>query len=186
MRTLAWTCLWPGLTALWVRGRWSGLATATAFAATLNFALVATLAGDVLYGTVLSGWPTMAAAWTSVLGFWVLGVRRSLGELSGRPESQTAQSDDLLREAQTQYLRAHWIEAETLLARLLATRPNDVEARLLLATIQRRTGRTAEAKALLTELKSDPAAAGWRWEIEDELAALNGRQEVGGIERKAA
>lgn len=187
MRTLRWTCLWPGLAALWVHGRWGGLLTAAAFAGLVNLALVATLAGDVLPIGGVSGPFAAAGAWTLVLGFWILGVRSGRREVPGSQSSIPPEADAWLREAQTHYLKGHWIEAETLLAKILAQMPRDVEARLLLAAILRRTGRTAEARRHLTELASEAAAAGWRWEIDSELARLAGGVEiVNGALRKAA
>jgi len=174
MRTWSWTCLWPGLAALWVRGRWGGLLTAAAFAGLLNFALIATLAGDLLPIGGVSRSLTAVGVWTLVLGFWVLGVRSGRRELSGSEDSKSSETDAWLREAQTHYLKAHWIEAETLLAKMLVQRPAEVEARLLLATILRRTGQTAEARRRLTELASEPAATGWKWEIDRELARIAG------------
>jgi hypothetical protein len=172
--TSAWTCLWPGLSALWVRGRWSGLVVAAAFAALVNFALIVTLAAGLLPAAGLSRWPIAAGTWILVVGLWVLGIRFARQELS-RPDAQPhAAIDNSLHEAQTHYLKAHWIESETLVRKLLVERPDDVEGRLLLATILRRTGRAAAAQRLLTELTADPAAAHWRWEIECELARMTG------------
>jgi hypothetical protein len=67
------TSLWPGLAALWLRGRWTGLATAAGFAVVLNSALVATFAD--LPAPAGLPWAIPAAAWLLVLGFWVLGFR---------------------------------------------------------------------------------------------------------------
>ena len=178
MRALSWmTCLWPGLAALWLRGRWTGLLGAAVFAGALNFVLIATFAPEA-WG--LTSFWMRGAAWVLVLGFWVLGIRRGLGELS-RPRRAAApvqpQLDEWFRQAQTEYLRGHWIEAETLLARLLVQQPDDAEARLLLASIQRRTGRLAASRKTLTEMSSDETATRWTWEIQAELARINASEE---------
>lgn len=178
MRALSWmTCLWPGLAALWLRGRWAGLLGAAAFAGALNFALITTLAPGV--GGVTSLW-LRGAAWVLVLGFWILGIRRGLGELTRPRQAATPalpQLDEWFRQAQTEYLRGHWIEAETLLSRLLVQQPHDAEARLLLASTLRRTARLAAARKTLTEMSSEETAARWTWEIQAELARIRASEE---------
>ena len=61
------------------------------------------------------------------------------------------QLDDWFREAQHEYLKGHWIAAETQLTRLLARQPADAEARLLLASLQRRSGARTLANDHRTE-----------------------------------
>jgi len=166
------TCLWPGLAALWLRGRWSGLVTAALFSVVLNFALIATFADST---SPLPPVATPVTAWVLVLGFWVTGVWLGRREFSGRlPERAAAdpQLDDWFREAQTQYLKGHWIEAETLLGRLLSQQPEDIEAGLLMAAVQRRTRRLAEARTTLTHLARHDGAARWTWEIHTERARI--------------
>ena len=178
MRALSsMTCLWPGLAALWLRGRWAGLLEAATFAGALNFALIATFGPADWAASSL--W-MRGAAWVLVLGFWVLGIRRGLGELSRpRPAATPVQPqlDEWFQQAQTEYLRGHWIEAETLLSKLLVQRPHDAEARLLLASILRRTARLAGARKTLTEMSSDESAARWTWEIQAELARISASEE---------
>ena len=173
MRALSWmTCLWPGLTALWVRGSWRGLAVAVAFAGALNLALLATFTTGLLPAAV---WPLIpGVAWVLVLSFWVanfaLADRKSA---AGQPQLEA-----LFREAQMEYLKGHWIEAETLLARLLVKNPDDAEARLMRAMIERRTGRFSAARATLTELGQMESSSRWRLEIETELARLAAREKA--------
>jgi hypothetical protein len=176
MRLLSWTiCLWPGLASLWLRGRWQGLAVALAFAGLLNFALISTFVWPRLVSPAVPAWATGAAAWVLVLGFWIAGIHAAGKQLARR--AQTAPADDQefdawLWEAQTEYLKGHWIEAETLVSRQLARRADDAPARLLLASVFRRTQRLAEARQTLNHLKQSPAATNWLWEIEAELAQL--------------
>jgi hypothetical protein len=80
------------------------------------------------------------------------------------------QIDDWFREAQHEYLKGHWIAAETMLTRLLSQQPADTEARLLLASVQRRSGARSQARQTLIELQ--PVAARWQWEIDAELSQL--------------
>ena len=172
--------LWPGLAPLWLRGQWSGLATAIAFGCLLNLALLITFAG---FPAATSGdWWLPAAAWSFVLGFWVL--TSWFGRTTAR--EPVARRDGWFRDAQTHYLKGHWIESETLLGKLLTEQAEDVEARLLLASVLRRTGRRGEAARLLSELNHDEAAAGWQWEVQNEMSRIAANQQASETRRKAA
>lgn len=178
MRALSWmTCLWPGLAALWLRGSWRGLAVAVAFAGALNLALLATFTNLLPLAGERPLIPVVA--WVLVLSFWVTNFALAVWK-NTRPLAATAASqpewEARFREAQGEYLKGHWIEAETLLARLLARHPDDVEARLLRAMIERRTGRLSAARATLTELCQLESSSCWRMEIETELARLAARE----------
>ena len=73
MRALSWTtCLWPGLTALWLRGRWGGLAVAIAFGLAIQLAVLRTLAPAELPVVLASANPMVA--WVCVLSLWIAGV----------------------------------------------------------------------------------------------------------------
>jgi hypothetical protein len=182
LRTLTWiACLWPGFAGAWVRGRWSGLAAAFGFGLVLNLALLTTFGGLSL-PALGHAWAMPAVAWGFVLGFWALGA------YLGRFPALSPCNDQLLAEAQTQYLRGHWIEAESLLGSMLSKHPEDAEARLLLASLLRRTGRHGEAKRMLSELIHDESAARWRWEIQSEMSCVAGNheQQSSRTERRAA
>jgi len=166
--------LWPGFVRAWVLARWEGLVLAAAFAAALNGALVATFAGTRWRAT---GGTTVAVAWLLVLGFWAVGLvwlRQDWPRLARAQGNNAGGEDDgLLGEAQQAYLKGHWIEAEWIVARLLNRQPADVEGRLLLASIQRRSKRWNEASKTLVELREEPAAAKWVLEIETELRQID-------------
>ncbi len=167
MRAVSWTtCLWPGLTGLWLRGRWGSLALAVAFGLALQFALLCTFAPAEM-PIVLTGVSPLAA-WGCVLSFWIVGAWLGWREQAPCPAPPDPQLDELFREAQTEYLKGHGFEAETLLARLLAKRPDDMEGRLLLASVQRRMGRLSEARRNLDVLRQDESAQSWGWEIRNE------------------
>jgi hypothetical protein len=165
--------LWPGFARAWVLARWEGLVLAAAFAAALNTALVATLAPGTWQAT---GGLTAAIAWVLALGCWALGLawlRHDWPRLARAQASGTSGEDDvLLTEAQHAYLKGHWIEAETMVARLLGKQPSDIEARLLLASIRRRSKQWNEARRILIELSQTPAAAKWLLEIGAELRQI--------------
>ena len=177
MRPALWLAgLWPGFAQAWLLGRWKGLALASGFAAALNLAVVATWAWPRWPAELPTGM-TAAAAWLLVLGFWSAGLawlRHDWPRLAAkRPQKADAEVEAWFSDAQTQYLRGHWLEAETLIGRVLARQPGDVEAALLLASIQRRTGRAAEVRHTLQELRENGGAVKWLLEIESELKQLS-------------
>ena len=175
MRPVVWiACLWPGLLQAWKLGSLRGLGLAAVFAAALNLALVSSCVWPRWPIANLPAGTTAAIAWLSVLGLGILGLRwtaQSWSQLCPPKLKADPQIDEWFREAQHEYLKGHWIAAETLLTCLLARQPADSEARLLLASLQRRTGARSQARQTLTELQ--PAAARWQWEIEAELARLS-------------
>lgn len=172
------TSLWPGLSRLWLRGDFQGLLIALSFAVALNLALWATFAPERVlpdWGLARGLWPTVLA-WVFVLSFWIVGVRAGQRSTLRLKESSPTIDPELearFTAAQHQYLRGHWIEAETLLGQLLAVNPEDCEARLLLASVERRSGRPNDARRTLVSLQTLSAAGRWTQEIERELALVN-------------
>jgi hypothetical protein len=180
MRALRWIiCLWPGLSRLWLLGQWQGLVLAVGFAALLNLTLIITF----VWPELLLGGPTgrwiATAAWILVLGFWIAGVCFARREAAGPAPAVTHASlhDDWLQEAQTEYLKGHWLEAELALKRLLADCPQDAEARLLMASVLRRTRRWESSLSMLAACQQTPAAARWQFEIEIEMQEIKNLME---------
>ena len=173
--------VWPGLARLWLRGQWSGLAEAIGFGGLLQLALLVTFVWPQLISRELPVWTAPTGAWVLVVGLWVAGTRSALDlrrQLARDAQGDPAAVEPLLRQVQTEYLRGHWIESETLLRKLLCQRPADVEAQLLLATLYRRTKRYQEAREQLDDLTRLPAAARWVDEIERELRQLENKSDV--------
>lgn len=170
MRTATWlTCLWPGLAPLWWRGRTAGLAAAVAFAGLLNFALVVSLARPEWVSAITRG-----LIWCLVVVWWATSFsrsRRRLGSLLS--PARGPENDRLFIDAQEQYLQGHWFEAESLLQRLLDLDGRDADARLMLATLCRRTGRTDDAARQLERLEKTPGSAKWQVEITRERESLD-------------
>jgi Flp pilus assembly protein TadD len=83
-----------------------------------------------------------------------------------------AESTALLRQAQLEYLKGHLIEAESRLTTLLSRTPGDVEAWLLLASVQRRTKRPAEARQSISKLAELSGSVVWADEVQRELAKI--------------
>lgn len=167
------TCLWPGLSELWVRGRWTGLVWALGFTLLLNAALVSK-----------GVWPELgnfwirSGLWYLVLGFWLansiwMGVRLASGSL----DAHDASADQLFQTAQTSYLRGQWFQAEAVLLRLLRREPGDAEALLLLATLKRHTQQFEEAREILEKLERLDASRRWWFEIHREKQLLTEREE---------
>jgi hypothetical protein len=166
-------CLWPGLAGLWLRGRTSGLLTALAFAALLNSALAASFFRLELPGSVLG-----RVVWIAVVALWVVGFWRNLRQLpqllASPPPPKPAL--DLFPQAQTEYLKGHWFEAESLLAKQLRTMPQDADSHLMLATLYRHTGRLSDARKQLHRLQRCETSTKWQFEIQQEKQLLDERE----------
>lgn len=167
--------LWPGLARLWLRGEVLGLVTAVAFATALNFALITTFVWPQLLTRQLPPWAVPAMAWIVVVWFWVAGLRTG-GALAAAAARTSipgdAESLTQFRQAQLEYLKGHWIEAESQLLQLLARTPGDLEARLLLASVQRRMGRADEAKQSLQKLAELNGSVLWADEVQRESVKI--------------
>lgn len=179
MRRMPWfACLWPGLYQLWLAGSWAGLVLAAGFALLLNTLLLASFVWVELLGVrdLRLGWLAVGLLWSGSLLF-------SLGAAARGPRPVSRAVEGLFRQALNEYLLGNWFEVESTLAGLLRQAPRDVEGRLLLATMLRRTGRHDEALAHLSQLERLNNAASWSREIaleRDGIArqANNGSEEV--------
>jgi hypothetical protein len=145
------------------------------FSVALNIALLATLGGGESL-PVRASPPAAIVAWLLVLSLWAIGIWRerpgAAGLVAAENPAQQAELEAAFVEAQHEYLRGHWLEAELLVARLLNANPHDIEARLLLASIQRRTLRLDQATATLGRLEVDAGAAKWLTEIAAERSQI--------------
>lgn len=153
---------------MWWRGDGKALLGALGFAAAVNLGLVSSLVWSASLPTwlLVAGWFALGAIW---LGYAVHGWRL-IPILRG--EDGSPAREDLFVRAQAEYLNRHWLEAEELLHELLAEREQDAEARLMLATLYRHTGRPGEAADCLTRLERMDASQRWRVEIARERRLL--------------
>ncbi len=153
--------LWPGLPQLWLSGLWWGLALAAGFAVLFDLLLVASYVWVELLSPrdLRLGWMAAGTVW---------GVSAILSAGFRRTAPTTTSAERLYREALNEYLQGSWFEAEAILGRLLRSSPRDVEGRLLLATLLRRTRRRDEALDQLDRLEGLRDAARWSREIADE------------------
>lgn len=156
-----WTYSWPGLPGLWYAGRWRGLIVALAFSVLLNFAFLVTFVPSFRVDRLTSG-----LLWATTAFFWFVSAWNS--HLWAKRVARLPKKEDLDRifvQAQEQYVRGHWVEAERILYGLLDVAPHDPEARLLLVGVLRRSGRSAEALDQLAELAASESSARWAFEI---------------------
>jgi uncharacterized membrane protein YjjP (DUF1212 family) len=121
-------CLWPGLPRLWWRGDWRALLIAAFFAIAINFGLVTTFVWPEMLSTTLQAavWCSLLVSWTAAAGWGV----RQMAALCGPAADLTQQ--DLFVQAQSEYLKGHWLEAESLLRQLIGRSDRDADALLML------------------------------------------------------
>lgn len=169
MRASRWLlCLWPGLPRLWQLGALSGLAIAVAFALSINALVLATWVWTELVpkAAVVGGWSVAAVVWgAAAYG----GLRWPTTPPGSEPP---AGGEALFALAQVAYLRGNWLEAEMAFRRLLAADRGDADALLMLASLHRHTGRSAEARHVLSQLERLEAAEKWAPEIQHERRLL--------------
>ncbi len=143
---------------------------AVGFAALLNLAIVDSLIWPELFDLGPTGfiWGGVGLAWLA--GFWMQFRQRNTGELGQSGDERLG--DALFIQAQTEYLNGNWDEAEWILGRLLFQEQRDVEARLLLATLQRHRRQFDQARGQLQILKRFDESVRWSNEIEREFELL--------------
>jgi hypothetical protein len=143
------------------------LLLAISFTIVVNLVVVARFIWPELLGTTLP-----VAIWLLVGVVWCCSTYRAIRLQREWLAAAEEANVDLFVQAQQEYLRGHWFEAETLLRRRLELDPADAETRLLLATMLRHGKRPDEAKRELRRLRRLESADGWRWEAEREEELL--------------
>jgi hypothetical protein len=142
------------------------LSQAIGFAALLNLVLLAT------YGwTEWIGAGVRVAAWLAVGGWWVAAVVVSVRQRQ-TARHEASQWRDLFPEAQREYLKGNWYQAELLLVQMLHQEPRDIDARLMLSTLLRHTDRKVEAIEQLRRLEKTEGCQKWHLEIQREWRQL--------------
>jgi hypothetical protein len=162
------TYLWPGLPQVWAYGSWAGLAVAIGVAVVLDVLLLVSFGWSELLGpnwrTAL--WAVFGAAWIGASLWSLRDCRRRT--VVGSPDPNA----DTFAEALGDYLRGDYYQAEHVLESLLRRNLRDVDARLMLATLLRRTGRLDEATQQLDTLARFEGAGKWELEIRRERELL--------------
>ena len=163
-------CCWPGLARLWLRGQWSSLLMAIGFAILLNLALVSTFLWPSSLGETfpLVAWPMIIIVWSA--SAWVACKSSPDVMAVGRQprQNQVETTDTLFNQAQREYLKGHWTEAESILSRRLESEPRDMESRLLYATMLRHMRRLDDAREELKLLQKFDESIRWEFEIHRE------------------
>lgn len=166
------SCFWPGLAQAWWRGSWAGLCAAVCFGWSLCVLLIATFIWpDWFYHWVVS------LSWFAMLTFWLVTSIRShwqFGQLQA--DAGPVAGDGRFAQAQVEYLRGNWFEAESLLLAILTDTPRDAEAHLLLAGVHRQTRRWSAAFRRLDQLELLDTAARWGFEIRRERQLIERRR----------
>jgi hypothetical protein len=169
MRWARWiTLVWPGLTQLWFSGTLWGLAVGCGFAWLVNLAVVSTFVWTELIGP----W-SRVGVWGLLVLVWTGSLSLSFRQLRLRdPAEIRAKADDLFRRAQGEYLSGNWVGAEQLLAEVLRLDRQDVDTRMMLVSLLRRTGQLTEAADQLRRLDATEGSEKWQSEIERERKFL--------------
>jgi hypothetical protein len=169
MRKMPWVMyLWPGLPQLWLYGAWTGLVTAVSAATILDLLLLSSFGWSDLIASKLRTvlWLVFGLLWT-VAAVWSARWCRKWQAVTNNKAGT-----DVFSEIWTYYLRGDYFQAEHLLAALLQVNTRDLDARLLLATLMRHTGRMDEASQQLDILERFEGVAKWQLEIEHERKLL--------------
>ena len=169
MRKTPWALyLWPGLPQLWLHGSWVGLLVALVSVAILDLLLLGGLGWSELIAPDIR-----SAVWAAGGGVWLIAVGCSAVWCGRwRATAGSRPGNDVFGEAVNHYLRGDYFQAELSLQGLLRANIRDLDARLLLATLLRHTGRTEEAINQLDTLVRFDGAAKWEVEIEHERELL--------------
>ena len=163
-RTPWWLSLWPGLRGTWTAGRLSSLVVAIVSGCAAQLVVVVCFVWPEMLQQPL---PTVVCF--GVVLFWCgYGAWDLVGQRRRQHISLPIQTDALFQSAQLEYLKGDRAAAERTLTRLLSKDADDVEARLLLATIYRHLNRTDEASRELDLLETSPGAQSWTAEIRRE------------------
>lgn len=168
------TLVWPGLPWLWLRGSLMGLVLALAFGLAVDVAVLTTW---IWTGLVEA--PFLIALWTATVAIWLVSTASAVAAFPPPLRSiRPRQADAMFLEARNAYLARNWATAESRLRELLEQAPTDGEAQLLLGTLLRRVGRTAEARRALEKLSRSDSGAGWLDAIAAELRLLDADEAV--------
>ncbi len=160
--------LWPGLPQLWMRGSWSALGVAVCAAALLNLMMVGSFGWSELIDARLRNtlWVALGILWLGAALVSAVQLRRRSATL------ENVSSDDHFNQALDLYLKGDYYQVERLLNKILSKNTRDIEARLLLATMLRHTGRIEEATNQLDQLDRFDGAEKWVLEIQRERELL--------------
>jgi hypothetical protein len=182
MRRMRWILnVWPGLRPLWHQGSWAGLGVALVAAGLLDTILVVTFGWSELFSPGVRN-----ALWVALGMVWLGGLVFFPG--SATAKSRVSGGSDPFPEAIDYYLQGNWFQAERVLGLRLRQDADDLDARLMLATLLRHTGRWDEAERELDLLERCEGAWKWGPEIQWERRLLTEARAAGeaGLEAQRA
>ena len=144
--------------------------------------MLAVVFAGLLQGMMLTSfvWPAAATPAIRAIGWltagcvWLVAVvvsSRNWPQWADRGDDESA--DALFRDAQTEYLKGNWYQAQVLLEQLLQLNRHDVDAALMLASLDRHVGRIGQARERLRRLQRFDASSKWGLEIRRELEYLD-------------
>ncbi len=171
-KVASYTCFWPGLTSAWHRGASSGLLMAVLYSWFLCGLLLATF----FWTHWLSTWQ-LVTLWVAAVLIWLVGVVRAQWAWSATVRNYDHDTDQAFCQAQAEYLKGNWFEAEARLLEIVQHEPRDVAAGLLLVGVLRHTQRWQPALRRLEQLNLLDAAVPWHHEISQERMLIARAQE---------
>lgn len=161
------TCLWPGLSRVWFRGDLPGLLPAMAMTLGLNALIVLRF----VYPEWLS--PNVRLVGWILVFAWMISVVRNYRALPRLIAPRAAmRAPDRFVEAQAEFLRGNWVEAERLLRANLRVETRDAPALLMLSAVYRQTGRYDMAQKTLDLLHGLEVGDAWFLEARAERYRL--------------
>ena len=169
MRKKPWAIyVWPGLPHIWVSGSWPALGVAVVAAALLSAALVCSFGWTELMSPAMRKvlWASLAVAWCVAAVLSAVKLRHDAAKKQAEGcENPFGRAVDL-------YLKGDYYQVERILQDLLRENARDLDARMMLATLLRHTGRCDEAGRQLDQLVCFEGAEKWGLEIESERQLL--------------
>jgi tetratricopeptide (TPR) repeat protein len=160
--------VWPGLPHIWTYGSWSALAVAVAAAGALSAVIVGNF-----------GWTELIdpgvrkILWASLGILWIGSAIISAVKLRRRSDAKNdTTNEEPFNQAIDVYLKGDYYQAERLLDKLLERNERDLDARLMLATLLRHTGRIDDAAEELDILTRFDGSEKWELEIYKERELL--------------
>ncbi len=170
MRKRPWAIyVWPGLPHIWSSGSWSALGVAAIAAVMLSAATVCSFGWTELMTPAMRKvvWALLGAVWCMAAIVSAVKLRHEAAkDEAGGCENPFGRAVDL-------YLKGDYYQVERVLNKLLRENARDLDARMMLATVLRHTGRYGEAWKQLDQLVCFDGAEKWELEIQRERELLN-------------
>lgn len=160
---MRYATLWPGLVSVWYRGSARGLLLSVLFSWAICFLLLATF----VWQSWVSNW-IVVLLWCSLGCYWLFELVRSQFAIANMVRPASDEANERFENAQREYLKGNWYEAEAKLLDVVSEHSDDVAAILLLVGVLRHTRRWRPALRRLEQLTLMDAAAGWQFEIRQE------------------